>query len=101
MRFAPLQGPTARAHLTTRPDLARIDSIVLIRNGGAVVRSEAVLGIIDYLGWPWKILLLGALIPRRLRDGLYDVVAGSRKRIFGGYQSCPRPPASGQGRFLA
>ena len=101
MEFAPLGGPTATRALASHPELASVDSIVLIEGDQASVRSTAVLRVLRYLGGVWKILLVGYLIPREIRDSLYDVVAHWRKRIFGGYDACPLPPAEHRSRFRA
>src|SRR4029077_16850480 len=47
------------------------------------------------LGW------LLQLVPRRVRDWGYGVVARNRYRIFGRYDSCPVPSAETRGRFLS
>jgi predicted DCC family thiol-disulfide oxidoreductase YuxK len=100
MRFAPLDGPAARARLEAFPDVRGIDSLILIDGDRALVRSAAVLGVLRYLGGPWRLLLVARLIPREIRDSLYDVVAFWRKRVFGGYEACPVPPEGERGRFL-
>jgi len=100
MRFAALQGPTAARLLATHPLLAQVDSIVLIRDRAPAVRSDAILGVLAYLGWPWKALLVGRLVPGPIRDWVYDLVAARRKRVFGAYDSCPIPPPEVGHRFL-
>ena len=100
MRFAPLDSPPGKALLGAHPELEKVDSIVLIEGSRASVRSTAVLRILSYLGWPWKALLIGYLIPREIRDSLYDVVAHWRYRVFGKYPSCPIPPPEVRSRFL-
>jgi predicted DCC family thiol-disulfide oxidoreductase YuxK len=100
MRFAPLDSPIARSLLADHPDLANIDSIVLVSGPRASVRSTAVLEIARYLGGFWKVFLVGYLIPREIRDSLYDVMAYWRYRIFGKYAACPVPSPETNGRFL-
>jgi predicted DCC family thiol-disulfide oxidoreductase YuxK len=100
MKFAPLSGATAASVLAGHPGLDSVDSIVLIQRGRASVRSAAVLGILAYLGGAWHLLRVGGLLPREIRDSLYDVVAHWRKRLFGAYPACPLPPAEHRDRFL-
>lgn len=83
------------------PELRTIDSLVLVQDGRALTRSGAVLGVLRYLGGPWRVLLVGRLVPREIRDSLYDVVAFWRKRLLGRYESCPLPPPEARDRFLA
>ena len=108
LRFAPLQGPTA-APILPRQELVPgpngFDTLILVtdphRAGErALVRSDAVLSILRYLGGPWRLLgVLGALVPRPLRDAAYKVVANNRLR-FGRPDSCRRPRKDERGRFL-
>jgi predicted DCC family thiol-disulfide oxidoreductase YuxK len=100
MKFAPLDSAAGKALLEAHPELQKVDSIALIEGARASIRSTAVLRVLSYLGWPWKVFLVGYLIPREIRDSLYDVVAYWRYRIFGKYQSCPIPPPEVRSRFL-
>src|SRR6267143_5499164 len=95
MRFAPLQGEYARKVLARHPELAGVDSLVLVDGNGAGervwVRSDAILEIARYLGGIWR--FAGALraVPRGLRDWGYDLFARARYRLFGQFDSCPVP----------
>lgn len=106
MRFAPLQGAFARDVLQRHPGLAGIDSLVLVERNGPtsgvppLVRSDAVLAIADYLGWPWRAAVLVRLVPRSLRDAAYDVLARHRTRLFGRYDACPLPGPDVRARFI-
>lgn len=101
MRFATLQGPLGQAALARLPALAGVDSVVLLHAGGAWVRSTAVLEVARYLGGAWALLgVLGYVLPRRLRDWLYDRVARNRYRTFGKFDACPIPAPDARARFL-
>ncbi|MFH1568337.1 MAG: DCC1-like thiol-disulfide oxidoreductase family protein [Gemmatimonadota bacterium] len=102
IRFAPLQGPTAAAVIARHPHLEGVDSMVWVGAAGEVsVRSDAALAVGRYLGGPWRWLAAAAsLVPRPLRDGLYDLVARRRYRLFGRYDACPVPPPEQRARFL-
>lgn len=100
LQFAPLVGPTADRIRSAHPDLARIDSLVLIEGARVSVRSTAVLRLLRYLGGPWRLGLIGWLVPREIRDSLYDVVAFWRYRLFGRYPACPAPAPEARARFL-
>jgi predicted DCC family thiol-disulfide oxidoreductase YuxK len=100
LRFAPLGGETARRLLAPHPGLERVDSVVLVEAGRVSVRSTAVLRICRYLGGLWRVLLIGYLVPRAIRDSLYDVVAHWRYRLVGRYDACPIPPPAVRSRFL-
>ena len=105
MRFAPLQGEFAAGVLARHPELRSVDSLILVEFTEAgeqvSVRSTAALRIAEYVGggWQWARMLL--LIPRRLRDAVYDLFARYRYRLFGRFDACPLPPPDVRARFLA
>jgi len=106
MRFAALQSDFGKSILARHPDLEGIDSMVFVEscddpnNGRVFVRSDAVLRIARYLGGPWKLALAAYLIPRSVRDYLYDQFAKRRYRWFGKLDACLVPSAEVRARFL-
>lgn len=106
MKFAPLQGEYARALFAQHPELARIDSLVLVRTAAngeheIFVRSDAVVAIARYLGGIWNLAaFLLRVVPRFLRDFAYDRFAVVRFRIFGRRDSCRIPDGDLRVRFL-
>ena len=106
LRFATLQGPHGIRALAAQPSLAGVDSVVWLERSGdgterALVRSDAVLAVLDYLGGGWRWLArVGRLVPRLSRDMLYRVVAGHRYRVFGRDGSCLLPTPEQRTRFL-
>lgn len=101
-RFAPLGGETFRARIPAeaRPDLP--DSLVLLtEEGRLLVRSDAAVHVLRRLGGLWSVVgaLLRAL-PRRFRDGAYDLVARIRPRLFARPQAaCPIASPELRARF--
>ena len=77
------------------------DSVILIEDGRLFVRSEAALRILRRLGGPWSALRVLRLVPRPVRDWLYDSVARNRYRWFGRLNACPSPDARLRDRFLS
>ncbi len=61
-----------------KPDM---DTIRYLKNGRVYERSEAILNILRDLGGFWKISFLFRLIPRVLRDKMYDLIATNRYRF--------------------
>lgn len=101
MRFAPLDSAVGREALRRLPGLAGVDSVILLHREGGWVKSTAVLEIARYVGGAWSVALVGYLLPRALRDWMYDVVARHRYRVFGRYASCPLPAPEQRPRFLS
>ncbi len=104
MRFAPLQGEYARQVLNEHPSLRDIDSLILVEAVDEphtpLVRSDAILAIADYLGWPWRGAAVFRIVPRVLRDWAYDLFARHRYRLFGRYDACPLPSPDVRARFI-
>jgi predicted DCC family thiol-disulfide oxidoreductase YuxK len=102
-RFAPLQSPVGRALLaqyapTVNPEAP--DSLVLIDNATAHLRSDAALHIARTLGFPWSLARPLLFLPRPLRDALYNLVARNRYRWFGRKEACPLPTPEFRARFI-
>ena len=104
LRFAALQSDYGRAVVRRHRELEGVDSVVFVEpsaGGERVhVRSEAALKVASYLGGWWKIFLCAYVVPRPLRDYLYDLFARNRYRVFGKYDQCMLPPAEARARFL-
>jgi predicted DCC family thiol-disulfide oxidoreductase YuxK len=104
MRFAALQSDYARTVLGRHTALRDVDSVVFVEGSGegerVYARSDAALKVASYLGGFWKVFLAAKVVPRPLRDYLYDLFARNRYRFFGKYDQCMLPPAEARARFL-
>jgi predicted DCC family thiol-disulfide oxidoreductase YuxK len=93
-RVATLQGRTAREMLGAAETDPSEWVIVLVDGDGTHDRSEAILRIAVGLGGSWRFGgRLARLIPRPVRDCVYDAVAHRRYHWFGKEERCrlPRP----------
>jgi predicted DCC family thiol-disulfide oxidoreductase YuxK len=101
-RFAPLQGETFQSRVPSERRAGLPDSVVVLTaDGNLLTRSDAFLHILLKLGGGWKNLagVLG-VIPRPLRDAVYNTVARIRYRVFGTRDDlCPIVPADLRARF--
>jgi predicted DCC family thiol-disulfide oxidoreductase YuxK len=101
-RFAPLQGSTFESRVSPALRAGLPDSVVVLtREGVLLVRSNAFLYILRRLGGGWKTLgTILRVIPRPLRDLVYDFVARVRYRVFGKRDDvCPVVPPDWRTRF--
>lgn len=73
---------------------------LVIRRGRAFTKSGASLVLLGELKPPWSWLRILGLIPRPVRDGLYDIVARNRLRWFGEETDCLLPTPDQRHRFL-
>ena len=97
--FAALQSDFAREQLKRFQVAGHLDSIVLIEDGGLYTRSTAALRVARHLkGWSW--LYLFRWVPPFLRDGVYDLVARNRYRLFGRQHECMLPTPELRARFI-
>lgn len=109
IRFAALQGTYAAAALDRHgivPPPGDPQSIVLLEKPGTAderlyFRSEAALRLGAALPGAWRLTAMFRLVPRVVRDWVYDRIARNRYRIFGRYEACPMPTPASRARFLA
>lgn len=100
-RFAPLGSDAARRLLgECAADGPLPDSVALIENKRLHTRSTAVLRIARRLRFPWWLIYGLMVVPRPLRDLVYDWIARHRYGWFGKQDSCMIPTPKLQGRFL-
>lgn len=106
-RFAALQSNFARTILKRHglnPDV--LDTIYLVFDYGLpsewlLSRNEAATAVLRELGGFWRFLATVLdLLPQRLRDWRYNLVARNRYRIFGKYETCPLPKENDRHKFL-
>lgn len=64
-------------------------------------KSDAAIRIAAQLGQPYKLATIFSIIPRGMRNWVYDLVARNRYRWFGRYQSCQLPRYDIQSRFIS
>jgi len=76
------------------------DTIIFIDEGRLFVKSTAVLRIAGYLGFPYSAIAIFRIIPRPLRDGLYDFIARNRIKWFGKRVICRVPDEKTAGRII-
>lgn len=100
LRFAPLQGETARQRLTAE-DVENLSSVVFVDETGTYRGSSAIVRILWRLGPGWRFLgTLLWLVPRPLRDVGYSLIARFRYRLFGRKETCRLPTPAERVRFL-
>ena len=69
-------------------------------NERVLIRSAAGLRIARYMGGFWRLTLLAAIVPRPIRDAMYDFIARHRHRLIPASDRCYVPPAAVRPRFL-
>ena len=101
LRFAPLQGATAAALRARFPEIPQtLDTVVLVADDHARLRSKAFLHVARHLRAPWRWAYAMRWLPGFVLDLGYRVVAHVRYRIWGRADLCEVPSPEHRARFL-
>jgi len=104
--FASLQSETGRAFLLrSGRHPGDLDTVYVVADYRAdsrrvLSKSDASLFIAESVGGPWRIFTVLRVLPAAMRDVFYDLIARSRYRIFGRYDTCPIPAPEHRKRFI-
>ena len=99
--FASLQSDAAK-EILLHHSLNKIifDSIILIEDTIVYEKSTAVLRIAKKLNNGFQLLYVFILIPKILRDKIYDYIAKNRYKWYGKKNTCMLPSKDLKSRFL-
>jgi len=99
-RFTAIQSPYGtRLAQAVGIDPADPDTNAVIHGGIAHFKSDSALTVLGALpGWGWVRVL--RVVPKPLRDAVYNLVARNRYRIFGKYEACFVPDAAMRARVM-
>jgi predicted DCC family thiol-disulfide oxidoreductase YuxK len=100
-KFAPLQSPLADQHLADlKVGNTPISSIIYIENDEVYQKSTAALKIAKHLDGAWPLLYAFMIVPKFIRDRVYDLIAKNRYKWFGKTEACWIPTPELKARFL-
>jgi predicted DCC family thiol-disulfide oxidoreductase YuxK len=100
-KFAPLQSPAGQKVLQDfNLQTTDFQTVILLKDDKVLKKSDAVLEIAKYLDGPLRFLQYTKIIPRFLRDLVYDFVAANRYRFFGKQDTCRIPTPELKAKFL-
>lgn len=101
IRFAALQSEAGKRLLNEyRLPAGEMESIVFIENGNAYQRSSAALRICRRLSGAWPLCYGFILVPRFIRDAVYNWIAANRYKWFGVQEQCMIPTPEVRERFI-
>ena len=106
LRFASLQSHCARSLLRRHKlDPRDLDTVYVVLDHGEpseqlLARADAIILLMREIGGIWKLAGLGKLLPKFIRDALYNLVATNRYRVFGKYETCMLPEEKHRKKFL-
>jgi predicted DCC family thiol-disulfide oxidoreductase YuxK len=100
-KFAAIQSEAGQSLLKSFGlDNQPLESVILISGRQAYIKSDAAIKVASKLGGIWTIALVFRLVPRPVRDAIYDWVAKNRYRWFGKQEQCLLPQPEWKDRFL-
>ena len=96
-RLLELAGPQVIQYLTEQNALSKKDekpgSVILWMDQKPYIRSDGALLAIAQLGGIYRVASWLRIIPRFIRDGIYDLIGRNRYKWFGERDSCFLPPS--------
>ena len=97
--FTPLQGTTAQERLDKK-DVENLNTIAYYRDGKVTKKSSAVLQLLTDMGGIWKLAFVFKIVPKPIRDFIYDTVSKNRYKWFGKKEACRMPTKEERMKFL-
>jgi len=100
-RFASLQSPVGQK-LLQQYDLPtdELNSFILVENNKVYDRSTGALRVVKKLGGLWPLLYGLIIVPKFIRDPVYNWVGRNRYKWFGKKEECMIPTPELKARFL-
>jgi predicted DCC family thiol-disulfide oxidoreductase YuxK len=100
--FAPLQSAYAKDYLAERNfNILDINTVVYAKQGKLYTQSSAVCYIAKQLRFPINLFFIFAIIPKFLRDAVYNIIARNRYKWFGKMDTCRVPSAAERIQFIS
>jgi predicted DCC family thiol-disulfide oxidoreductase YuxK len=100
-RFASLQSEIGKRMLQQHElPPSDMNTVILINGNRLYTKSTAALHVFKRLGRLWSILYIFIVIPKPIRDVIYDWVARNRYKWFGKKEQCMLPTPEIKERFL-
>ncbi len=101
IQFTAAQSPLGRAlfrHYGVDPE--QFETFLLIADGRATAKLDAVAAVARLLRWPWRAVAACAVLPLPAGDWLYDRIAKNRYTVFGRTDTCFIPDPSWRARVI-
>lgn len=99
--FGSLQGDAGQGYLKKyNLPSTTFNSFLLIDGEKIYTRSTAALRTAKHLGGGWSLLYGFMIVPKFIRDAVYNLIAKNRYRWFGKKEACWLPTPELRSRFL-
>ena len=87
-RFVALQSESGKMLVQKFKIPPVTESVIAIKENKVYLDSDAAIEIARLLPFPWKLAILIKIIPKKLRDYIYRIIAKNRYKWFGKTESC-------------
>jgi len=102
LKLASLQSDYGRQVIATQGKSSdALDSLSLQEGTRLSDKSTAIIRITKYLDGAWPLCMVFLIIPRFIRDFIYDIIANNRYRWFGKYEACRLHDPQFEDRFYS
>jgi predicted DCC family thiol-disulfide oxidoreductase YuxK len=104
--FASLQSQLAAILLERhRCDPRDLDTVYIVVDPNQpteriFVRSDAILHALQQIGGVWRLAMVVKVVPKFIRDAIYNLVARNRYRVFGKHETCLLPEPKYRRKFV-
>lgn len=99
-RFASIQSEAAQLLFRKFQIPAETDSVILIKSNKVYFESDSAIEIAGMLSFPWKMVAVFRIIPKKMRDNIYRRIAKNRYRWFGKRDICRIPAPMEKDSFI-
>ncbi len=101
-RFAALQSEVGQQLLReANMPVEELSTVVLYENDRFYTHSSVPLRVVKQFGGAWPLLSGLVIVPKFIRDGIYNWIARNRYRWFGKQESCMIPTPELKSRFIS
>lgn len=99
--FGSLQGEYGQSVLRKyQLPLNEFNSFMLIEDNKLYTKSTGALRMLKHLGGGWSLLYVFIIVPKFIRDAVYNWIARNRYKWFGKKNECWLPRPEWKARFL-
>lgn len=100
-RFGSLQSSAGQELLKAHSYKSEsMTTVILLENNQLYTESTAVLKILRKLGGAWSLFYIFMVVPKFIRDFMYNLVSRHRYRLFGKREYCRIPTPELKNRFI-
>lgn len=101
-KFTALQSDYAKEVLSNFDfNSSALNSILLLEDGKIYTKSSSVLRIVKKLNGFWPLLYSFYIVPKFLRDWVYDIIAKNRYKWWGKQENCRVPTPELKTKFYS